>query len=190
MRIFPSALIAALTLGLTIAGSTSAVAQLKTSEHKKVLGYQDENGAFHPLNRALPDAATSTTVTGAITLTIHLTIKSSFPSGTKIYCSSDILAVSDNAAKPLSPVEYEEEAVSLASGSTCTTTVPYSWTIYPAGTGVTSSFSGGYTVFATSPSIPSSLVTFGARYSNSSFAEGVKMPATGTKTTYDIDVTI
>ncbi len=190
MRIFPPALMGTITLGFVLAGWAAAGAQLPNSQHKKVLGYQDENGAFHPLNRAVPDAATSVTVTGTINITFHITVKSSFPSGTKIYCGAVVTAESETASDPLKTIVYEEEAAAEASGTTCTATIPYSWTINPSGTGVVDVFTGSYTVLAVNSSVPTVLDAVGVRLTTGNFADLVKIPATGTTTPFTVDVTI
>ncbi len=190
MRGIPSAFLGTITLGFVLAGAAAAGAQLLTSQHKKVLGYQDENGAFHPLTRGVPDAATSTTVTGTIKVTFNLTIKSSLPSGTKIYCGAEVDAESENEATPLSPVIYVEEAGTVASGTTCSATIPYSWTLYSSGATVINAFTGTYSIVAINSSIPSLLDAVGVRLVTGTFASDVKVPATGATTSYTVDVTI
>ena len=69
MRILSLAVIAAITLGVTLAGSPSSAAQSgnANSPHKKILGYQNpETGEFEPLARAVPDASSTAPTTGTV----------------------------------------------------------------------------------------------------------------------------
>jgi hypothetical protein len=190
MRKFTIAAIAALALSVAIAGAASASAQVDLFHHKKVLGYQDENGTFHPFTHFLPDAPTATTVSGTIEVTFKITIKSSFPSGTKIYCGADITVESIDDANPLALAIYGEEGASLASGTTCTVKIPYSWTINAAGTGVTNYYTGSYAVVAYDPSLPTLTTAIGVREVTGAYVDLGKIPATGTTTSYTVDVTI
>jgi len=137
MRIFSGMTIAALTLSVALAGSAMATAQTDEfpTHHKKVFGYQDpDTGVFHAVKRALPDAATTTTLNGILEVTFNLTVKSTFPSGTKIYCeavfnvSSEVITGATVAA-----ADYGETGIGTASGNTCTVKIPYSWVLPAVG---------------------------------------------------------
>ena len=132
MRSFPLAALAAFSLSFALA-SSSASAQSAFSPHKKTPGYQDENGNFHPLARAVPDASSSTTYTGTIDVTFDISVKSSFPGGTKIYCSVEVIVESVGSTTPSDDTEYVESGVSGASAATgnptCTVKIPYSWVL-------------------------------------------------------------
>jgi hypothetical protein len=190
MRKFTVAAVAAIALSVAVAGAASASAQIDLFHHKKTLGYQDENGTFHPFAHTLPDAATATTVTGTIEVTFKLTIKSSFPSGTKIYCGADVTAESISETEPLATVIYGEEGASAASGTTCTVTIPYSWIIHSPAATVTNYFDGSYAVIAYDSSLPSVATGIGVREATGTYVTLGKIPAAGTITKYLVDVTI
>ena len=112
MRKFLAAAIAAIALSVAIAGSTSAVAQFGTAQHKKTIGYQDENGVFHPLAHAIPDAATPPTI-GMYEVTFDITLESTFPKGAVIGC--EIVITNSNTIVTTTPpygaeIIYEEIA--------------------------------------------------------------------------------
>jgi hypothetical protein len=190
MRKFTVAAVAAIALSVAVAGAASASAQIDLFHHKKTLGYQDENGTFHPFAHTLPDAATATTVTGTIEVTIKLTIKSSFPSGTKIYCGADTTVESINDTNPLATVIYGEEGASIASGTTCTVKIPYAWTINAAGVGITNYYTGSYAVVAYDSSLPTFTYAIGFREVTGTYVDLGKIPVTGSTTPYTVDVTI
>src|SRR5580692_4280210 len=117
MRSLATAAFAALALSAVLAGPASASAQFHRSSHHPAVGYQDEDGTFHPLAKVEPDAATSTTVTGTITVNFRITIKTALPSGTKVFCGADLEAESISEAPPGSST-HAEEAASEATSST------------------------------------------------------------------------
>jgi hypothetical protein len=197
MRIFPGMAIAALTLSVALAGAASAVAQSDVfpAHHKKVFGYQDpDTGVFHAVKRALPENATTTTLTGTFDVTLNLTIKSSFPSGTKIYCevvfevSSEVVTGETTAA-----AEYGETAIGTASGNTCTARVPYSFVLPVAGSTAVKvdSLSGSYVV---GTGLSLSEITAGStvveREVDGAIVSAKVFPANGATTTYTIAATL
>lgn len=202
MRIFPGTAIAALTLSVALAGSASAAAQFESTHSKKTVGYQDENGTFHPLRHAVPDVTIAPT-TGKYAVTFEITLKSAFPAHSTIFCEAHITEISEETLTT-PPYElsyaYEEEGTgSVASGAvgstvTCVVDIPYSW-IVPKGTAtskVTSSVTASYDVIAynsTSSTITLSSVE-GLRTSSSELAVPATVPATGTTTNATVDVTL
>jgi hypothetical protein len=194
MRSFPFAALAALSLSLALAGS-SASAQSPFNPHKKVLGYQDESGNFHPLARVVPDASGATTYTGTIDVTFDITIKSSFPSGTKIYCSVDLTVESAGSTTFADDTAYEESGLGVASGtsgtSTCTVKIPYSWVLATPSKTVVDAFSASYSVVAISSSSPTVLTeTVGERTVSGTIVGEAKVPAPGALTKYTVAATL
>jgi hypothetical protein len=174
MRIFTLAAIGALALGVAFAGSVSAMAQSEES---------DSAGGV------VPEATTAPT-TGTLELTFNITLKSSFPAGSVISCLAFAEAVTENTQT--AAVRTWAETVigtTKVSGSTatCTATIPYSWTLQPAGTGVVNYFAGIYDIFVLSESGKAILAD---RASTSLFAHKVNIPATGAITKYTVAVTI
>ncbi|MGB6690297.1 MAG: hypothetical protein WBE76_20885 [Terracidiphilus sp.] len=199
MRKFPAAAIAAITLGLTFAGSTLAVAQLGSAQHKKTIGYQDENGVFHPLAHAIPDAATPPTI-GKYEVTFEITLASTFPKGAVIGCEIVIDNFNElvtTTAPFEATIDYEEIATGSVSATgphaTCTASMPYSWAIpaAPKGGKLTSTVSGSYTVSAYNPSTTITVSTIeGLRSVSSSLAIPAKVPKDGTTTPVTVDATL
>jgi len=123
---------------------TTAQSTGSSNPHHRVLGYQD--------------SATGTSISpshGTIRLTINIQIKSTFPSGTNLFCTASVAAISTNLSPYSVAAEYEELASSPAtvSGSiaTCTVSIPYYWVIPPASTTVLDAITGSYTVEAINP---------------------------------------
>jgi len=134
---------------------TTAQSTGSSNPHHRVLGYQDSaTGTFHPLMKAEPDTSISPSH-GTIRLTINIQIKSTFPSGTNLFCTASVAAISTNLSPYSVAAEYEELASSPAtvSGSiaTCTVSIPYYWVIPPASTTVLDAITGSYTVEAINP---------------------------------------
>jgi len=199
MRKFHAAAIAAITLSAAIAGSTSAVAQFGSAQHKKTIGYQDENGVFHPLAHAVPDAATPPTI-GKYEITFDITLASTFPKGAVIGC--EIIIDNVNEVVTTTPpyaveIGYEEVATGSVSANgshaTCTASMPYSWAI-PAAPKVgklTSTVSGSYSVSAYNPSTTITVSTIeGLRSVSSALAIPATVPKDGTTTTLTVDATL
>jgi hypothetical protein len=201
MRIFPFAAIVPIALGIALAGSTSTAAQSvqTASQHTKVFGYQDpQTGAFHPLARAVPQAATTAPATGKYEVTFSITIDSTFPKGASLLCNVDIIESSITETTIPTVTDYEESAsASMAvSGktATCTITLPYSWVI-PASTTkapVVSTVTGSYSVFvfsSTSTTITSATLE-GLRSVSSTLAIPSTVPKDGATTTVTVDATL
>jgi len=177
--------------GLMVAASVTASAQFQPNHSKRVMGYQDEDGVFHPFSRVVPDAATSQTFTGTIEVTFNITVKSTFPSGTKIYCGATADVVSESASAPSAPIVIGEEGAAAGTTTACTVNIPYSWTIYPSGVTVINEWSGGYTVGAINSSLPVVTgETVGLRVVTGTYAASTKVPASGTNSKFTIAVTL
>ena len=202
MRNSTLAVLAALTLGVPLAASATALAQSQSTQHKKVLGYQDaETGEFHPLQKLVPDTS-SAPVTGKYEVTFEVTLKSSFPSGTEIACEVIIEEATD-VTSPTPPYDavstYSEIATGTvaagAAGSTatCTASLPYSWIVPAAPTGgkAASTVGGSYSVYAANLSNGSTLASvLRARSSTSALGIPSKLPATGATTSLTVNVTL
>lgn len=156
MRKRTVALAAAIALG-ALGGSAIAHAQTANTG-RKVFGFQDKTGIFHPLGQS-PDLMESPVVTttyiGTISVTVTVTLKTPLPTGDKVACSVDAIASSDNTLNPLASVTYDEIATSNAtvSGSTaiCKVNIPYSWVLLTPSTSIINSLDGSLDVIMYSP---------------------------------------
>jgi hypothetical protein len=192
MRNLTLAAFAAVALGVALTGS-AANAQLAPGEHKKTIGYQDDNGTFHPLPVAMPDVVTSQTFTGAIKVVFTITPKTSLPSGTKVYCGVSVIATSENELAPTAgPITYAEGAAVIESSTTsCTVEIPYSWVLNPPAATTVNEYSGTYYVVAVNASSPTVVgETTGIRSVSGPFVGGAKMPANGATTIYTVAATL
>ena len=199
MRIFSFAAIAAITLGVTLAGSPSAAAQSAQTapEHVKIFGYQDtQTGTFQPLAHAEPD--TSAPSLGKYVVTFTIKIASTFPAKSVIDCRVGIVATSINMTTG-TYVDYDEAATSdltlaLASPTTvtCKVTIPYSWALPAASTSVKNSVSGSYSVTVYSPSTTTIPVTSveDSRTSSSTLPIPATVPAAGATTSATVNATL
>jgi hypothetical protein len=203
MRILSTAALAAVTLAVAVAASASA--QSAPAPHKKIFGYQDaQTGTFHPLSRVAPDTTTAPT-TGKFAVVFHITVDSSFPSGSTILCGADVdessVAVTTTGSTVTETVsEHTEEAFgSVAAGAVgsvvvCQANIPYSWLISASSTTtkVTTTLNGGYTISAYRPA--SSTISESSiealRISSSELAVPAVVPATGATTTIEVTATI
>ena len=188
MRMGKFAHLAVLAIGIACTGAFAA-AQDVAPQHKKIFGYQDENGAFHAPH-ALPDAATSETLTGWLQVTFTITVRSTFPKGYVLFCNADFITSSVNEAAPTNPVEYEEDGASSTTTTTCTVKIPYSWVVTPASKTVLNSLSGTYEVFAINPTATGLASTIQLRVVSGTIVDSATLPANGATTPYAIAVTI
>jgi hypothetical protein len=158
MRKQSIALVAAIALG-ALGGSAIAHAQTANAPfQKKVLGFQDSRGNFHPLGTNLdpmvdPTTAT-TTYSGTIEVTVTVTLKTPLRSGDKVACSVDASATSDNETTGAF-TGYGEDATSIAtiSGSTatCKVNIPYVWVLLTPSTTIINSLTAQLEVVMFSP---------------------------------------
>jgi hypothetical protein len=210
MRILHTAAIA--FAGLAIAASTAAFAQLPEPIGKhddKAFGYVDlKTGIFHKMTpdvSASPELTpvTPTYVTGTIDVTFDVTVDSTFPSGTVIYCDAEVVATSiyDGSTTLLPYVAtYTELGVGhVASGASgksviCSVSIPYSWAVAPATLKPTNTYTVTHTVIAVNPTVTSTAGTITEtgvlRQSTSSQVQSGVIPATGTITKLSAYVTI
>lgn len=184
---------AAIAAGLCLC-MTSAYSQIGQSHHQKTFGYQDEQGVFHAF-QVVPDTVTKTDYTGTIDVTIHITVKSTFVSGTTIACGSDVTPSSEDATNPYLGIGYDEWVFADATGSgssyTCTLKLPYSWYLLTPGTGIQNSMSVGYDVMAIGASgSVVSLINQGYRETSSTVVQSAPIPAIGATTSYTVYATI
>jgi hypothetical protein len=206
MRIFPFAALAAISLAINLAGSASAVAQTATTQHKKIVGYQDETGTFHPFAHADPDAVARSIHTGKYMIDFKITIETALPAGSTILCSAGIDFVSEQeVTSPTfseTAISYEESGSgSVAAGAvgstvTCPVVINYSWS-FPATTKtatdiVTNTVSGSYTVIAYKSSTTTiTLSTIeGSRTSDSELPISATPLSTGGSATITVPVTL
>jgi len=198
MRFSTLAAIAAVTLGVTLAGSAVAPAQSDdpSTPHRRVFGYQDaQTGEFRPLGRVDPELANTTSpTTGTFQLAITIKIASSFPTGTAraIICGANVTENSTSLTTFSSAAFYEETASSYAtvSGSTatCTVNIPYSWVVPAPSATVMTTIAGSYTV-----EVANTAVTAGPpllRLTGGDFLSLKAVPTTGAVTKTAISVTI
>lgn len=199
MRIFSLAAIAAIALGVTLAGSPSSAAQSgnASSLHKKILGFQNpETGEFEPLVRAVPDASSTTPTTGTVEVTLTITLKTALPKNGSVNCGANLTAMSENETTFAYAYWYEQAyTIATVSGSTatCTVNVPYSWVIPAASSTVKNSVTGMYAVQMNSASTGTTGSTVDptgtVRYSSGGFLSGA-IPATGSTSKYSLSVVI
>lgn len=134
--------------------SPAAQSQSDPLHPKLVPGYQDEHGIFYPFNHEDPDVATPPTA-GKITVTFEITVKSTLPAGSKVFCAVSLVASSTSATNPLTDLSYFETGANLATGTgatrTCIVPINYSWKFPLANKNV---LAGSYTVVAVDPAIP------------------------------------
>ena len=205
MRILKFAAIA--VAGFALAAGAAAYAQIPEpiSKPEKAYGYVDlKTGIFHKMtpdvvaNPELPPV-TPVVANGFFQFVFDVSIVSTFPSGTVIYCEGIIEAssLSDTSTAYLPYAsDYSEIGVGhvAASGKTvtCDVNIPYSWEVAPASLKPFNSYSASYTVFAILPSTSTSVVLGNEgilRESSSSLISGV-IPTSGTVTKKTVNVTL
>jgi hypothetical protein len=194
MRIFPCvALASAISLSL-FAEPIAAMAQ---SEEAPVRSNQVQGlktpltGTTHAVNAVVPEAVVSP-VTGTITVTLHITLKTAVPSGDKVACSASLLALYSGTA---GATEYTETASAYATVSgataTCVLTIPHSWQ-FPAVTATdVETLSGAYDAVIFNPTATGTVASVLSRSSSSSFVSlsGSNTFATA-PTTFSVNVTL
>jgi hypothetical protein len=162
----------------------------QTTTGKKLFGYQDSSGGFHPMLTAVPDATTTPATAGTIQLTLTITVKSTFPSGTTrtIVCGIGVDVTGMTASGGMT--SYMEAANANATGSgtayTCTLKIPYSW-IIPT-TVIQKSLLGSYTVQVNNSTMSAGPAVL--RLSEGTFLSTPTIPANGATSTYTVAVTI
>jgi len=191
MRFSKSVLFTLLSLPLLVAAPLLAQ-DTNAVQNKKVLGYQDpQTGAFQPLAREVPEAASTAPTTGTVTLTLNITVKSKFPTGTSrtIVCSSELTESTISTSFTSSSMNIENASVN-ATGSgttyTCTVSIPYSW-ILPSSS-YSTSLTGDYTVEVVNTANTAAPALL--RYHASDFMVLSKIPANGVITSYTLNVTL
>jgi len=154
-----------------------------------VLGYQDtKTGTFHALTAVVPDAATPTT--GTVQVTFNIKLVTTFAKGTVLNCTLSVSGTSINETTGTSTFydEYAADSVDISgTTATCKTTIPYSWLLTPAGGSIVDSFSGSYSVSATFASASPGV---SLRSTSSSVFSTTKIPASGTTSSYTVNVTL
>jgi len=171
----------------SVLGATAASAD---SSGSRVFGYQDtKTGTFHALTAVVPEAVAATT--GTIHVTFNIKLVTAFPKGTLLNCNASVIASSLNETA-LTTTTYEESASDSVAISgttaTCTAVIPYSWLLTPAGSTVSDTFSGSYTVSAIAGS--ATVGTPMLRSSSSSLFTTSKIPASGITSAYTVNVTL
>ena len=174
--------------------SSAAQSTDGSTPQRRVLGYEGSDGLFHPMLRAVPDASTSTTHTGTVQLTIKITVKSSFPSGTKnsFVCNGTLSNTILSATEVPTGVDYDESASSFATGSgtsySCVVNIPYSWVIPYSATGGQIILTGGYTV-----SVVNSVTTAGPavlRTASGDFLSAAYLLTNGATSKYTVNLVL
>ena len=181
---------AILAIGIAITGSEIAAAQAGGAQQaRKIFGYMDENGVFHT-PRAVPDAATSETLTGTLEVTFTITVKSSLPKGYALLCNASFAVGSVNATEPTKAIEYAEDGETSTTTTTCTVTIPYSWVVYPAGSTVVNTLIGAYSIIAVNPTATTVGTVLQFRVVGGTVVSATTLPASGATTKYAVAVTI
>jgi len=160
-------------------------------------GYLDpQTGSFKPA-AALPAVEANTAAVvythGTLVFNFTITVASTFPSGTNIYCTASALTYS--AAALAAGGEIMESATvaatrgagSAAGTATCRVTIPYSWNEAQAGSTVNLSFG----IDAVGPA--GTLITNSGAASTRSTSHpigSIPLPAVGATTTETITATI
>lgn len=192
MRKASIAFLSAFALCGALSASAVAAAQSEATHSKLVPGYQDEHGIFHPFEHEEPDVTAAPT-TGVITVTFHITVKTSLPVGTKVYCAVTLVATSVNASA-LTDVSYYETGAGIANSTNTTCTVPihYSWNFpLPNTVGAKSTLAGSYTVLAVDTQFPTvGSSTVAAVRSESSTIPGLTAVPTTPTTPLSVNVTL
>jgi hypothetical protein len=157
---------------------------------KKLFGYQDSSGTFHPMAVALPDATTTPATTGTIQVTLNITVKSPFPTGTArtIACGIDVDVTGMTTTGGMTSYMEAANANATGSGTTyaCTLKFPYSW-IIPT-TVVQKSLLGSYTVQVNNSAISAGPAVL--RLSQGTFVSTTTIPGNGATSTYTVAVII
>jgi hypothetical protein len=190
VRNFSIASIAAVAFTMAFAGSDAAAAQ---ALHKRIQGYQDEAGVFHPQGHGIAPDATVPATTGTFEVSFVITLKSPVPKGASVYCGTDVEVDSyDNTSAVTTSWDVVNYSVATVSGSkaTCTVTSYYSWAV-PTSSAYQNQITGAYSVAI----VPESQVSFGAvgvnqANSNGPFLDLDKLPATGSITKATVDVVL
>jgi hypothetical protein len=181
MRIITIQSLAVLALGVTLAGSLPALAQMRDASPQEST-YADRDAAWGDLSAVddpVPEAAT-TPATGTIQVTFVVDIKSAIPSGSNLYC----LAVVGAAGQSNHWVETNITNIAVSASTRCTVAIPYSWLIAPSSE---DRIEGRYEI-ALAKGKGAQLAIF--RSSLSSFLLTNKLPADGTISKYEILVTL
>jgi hypothetical protein len=194
MRIITIQALTALALGVALAGTSPAVAQLSNiiPPHGSGHGDRDAQRGEFSIDDLDPEVTTAP-LTGTLEVTFDVTIKSAIPSGTPLYCLAEFGATTRNSTASTSNV-WEESNVEIAtvSGSkaTCTIKIPYSWLIPKASTTIKNQFLGVYAVGAVTGLTGKKGNPRALRTSSHEFLKTATLPANGAITKYTLDVTI
>jgi hypothetical protein len=190
MRKLLIALAGVAALGVA-AAAISSQAQSLPKHDKKVVGYEDEEGTFHALTHVDPDLAAASPITGKLVVNFKIHVVTALPSGTKIYCGADLIAISLNESAPTKSATYTEGASEVGSTTACTLTINYSWLMAARSATVVNTLTGAYTVAAINTSTPTLVGdSIGSRESAGALSGLGTVPATGTTTTLTVDVTL
>lgn len=195
MRMFPVAASASALLAICLmqVGHVSAAGQEAVPDHQKpVLGYQDpQTGVFHRLSTVVPEAVTAP-ITGTITVTLHIMLKTAVPSGGKVACTAIVLASYSSAA---GTTYYDEIAEDFATVSgttaTCVVSIPHSWQFPAPSTSDVESLTGSYSAEIINPAATTNTLVPLLRESSSSFVSksGANIFATA-PSTFSANVTL
>jgi hypothetical protein len=148
MRVLKFTSLAPLLLGVTLLGALPAVAQLRedTPAEGSTIDRDASQRSVLAVDDPVPDATTEPT-TGTLEVIFKISVKSSFPSGSKLYCLVEAIAISDASTAGHSAVETNVESQTLNSAApSCTVTIPYSWQTLPSSSKPQDVFDVGYVV--------------------------------------------
>jgi len=176
-----------LLLAALIGATAASAAEVLSDGH--VFGYQDsKTGGFHALTAVVPDAASPTT--GTVHVTFNIKLSTTFPKGTVLNCNLDLAgsSVSTTTGTATTYQESVTESVAISgTTATCTAVIPYSWLVAPASGTVIDSFSGSYSVNVSADTAAAGATS---RSSSSNVFTSTKIPASGTTSTYTVNVTL
>ena len=140
----------------------------------------------HPVAAIDTAAATTAVYGGNLNFSLTVTVKSTLPVGSTVYCSASASVLDLGTGRT-----YVETAVAQAAANTGTTScivrIPYSWTL-DSTMAATDSITLDYSVFAVPPSTISPTAV--AERSSSSTLGSITVPANGTVTVERANVVI
>ena len=132
-------------------------------------------------------AAASTTRTGTIQVTFNITIKSTIPTATPIYCSAGVSA-SDSSYLDSYYESATATAVRNGNTATCKVSIPFQWVM----TGTGGGYAVSYDIYAqpTNSNVGYILYLSGLRTSSHQPVSAAPFPTNGQTVTYSYNVVL
>jgi hypothetical protein len=180
----------ALIIGSLSGSGVASAGEVSSDSH--ILGYQDtKTGTFHALASVVPDVVAPTT--GTVQVTFNIKLVTPFAKGTVLNCNLSVSGTSLSTTAGTSTFYEEDAADSVAisgTSATCKVVIPYSWLVTPASATVIDSFSGSYSISAEATAAATGAAGTSLRSSSSSVFSTTKIPASGTTSSYTVNVTL